>query len=370
MADDVLEPTRTVLHVACNLGSGVAAVIASYAGLTPEYRHVLLADLDPSCPIEHLTSAMAEVLPLGSGAVERAWRIRSEVRRLAPDVIHAHSSYAGAFVRLAIADRDRIVHTPHCYGFTRRDLGWPARSVVWLAEAALSLRGRHVAACSPHEYRSARRLPGRRTVTYVPNAVPDRAPVPVVGHSSPLVVSVGRLCPQKSPELFAAAAELSRRRGLDLRWRWVGGGSPEYVDRLTRAGVEVTGWVPRERAWAHIAGAQVYVHTAAWESAPLTILEAAAAGVPVLARDHPALRLLGLRPLWTGVDEVVDILAGFPSAQVFAVAVAAGRELAAAHQPANQRAALLRVYAAVAAREGTPADLTPLGAGTRARRST
>ncbi len=334
-----------VLHVACNLGSGVAAVIGSYATLTPEYQHRLLAETDPSCPVGDLGTGMVEVIRLERGRTGRAAQIREVVRRLQPDVIHAHSSYAGLFVRLAIGERDRIVHTPHCYGFHRSDLGWPTRRAIWLAEAALSYRGGYVAACSPHEYASARRLPAPRVVSYVPNAVPIRAIDPYrPSDGPPLVLGAGRLCKQKAPDLFAAAAELGRRRGLALRWQWVGGGDPEYAEQLQAAGVDVTGWLPHAAACSLIGRAQVYVHTAAWESAPLTVLEAAAAGVPILAREHPALRLLGVRPLWRQVPELVDMLATYPRGRPFAEAAAAGREVATAHRPAAQRAALLAVY--------------------------
>ena len=48
------DPRPTVLHVACNLGSGVAAAIASYARRPPSIEHQLLAELDDRCPIDDL----------------------------------------------------------------------------------------------------------------------------------------------------------------------------------------------------------------------------------------------------------------------------------------------------------------------------
>jgi glycosyltransferase involved in cell wall biosynthesis len=355
-----------VLHVACNLGSGVAAAIASYASVTPEFDHRLLCDVDPECAVDELTAAVDEVIQLAPGRRGRVAQIRDVVRRLDPAVIHAHSSYAGGYVRLAVRDRRRIVHTPHCYAFYRRDLGRPARGVLWLAEAALSYRGSIVAACSPLEYDAARALPARRTVVYVPNAAPtplrsaparlSSAPEPRRDPTAPgleqpgpaRVVASGRLCAQKAPDVFAAAAELSRCRGLDLRWQWVGGGQQAFAAKLESAGVEVTGWLPRDSARLLVERADVYVHSAAWESAPLTVLEAVGAEVPVLARDHSAMRRLGLRPLWASVEALVDILATYPSGPAFVEAATAGRRIAAAHQLSAQRAALLEVYARAA----------------------
>ena len=55
------------------------------------------------------------------------------------------------------------------------------------------------------------------------------------------------------------------------------------------AGVEVTGWLEQDVAVKEIADCDVYLHTAAWEGYPMTILEAFELGMPVVARTIHAL---------------------------------------------------------------------------------
>ena len=47
----------------------------------------------------------------------------------------------------------------------------------------------------------------------------------------------------------------------------------------------VTGWLSRDDALRALASAHVYLHTAAWEGMPVTVLEAAAVGMPVIVRS-------------------------------------------------------------------------------------
>src|SRR5215218_2275472 len=113
---------------------------------------------------------------------------------------------------------------------------------------------------------------------------------------------LGRLLPQKGPNFFRRAVELSQALALPLRWIWVGGGEAADERALRDAGAEVTGWLSRSQALGWLATADVYVHTASWEGLPVSVLEAAALeslGLPLLCTSPEAL-VAALRPL---VDE-------------------------------------------------------------------
>jgi glycosyltransferase involved in cell wall biosynthesis len=152
-----------------------------------------------------------------------------------------------------------------------------------------------IAALTPYEVDLAHRLGA--TADYVPNVV--RLPADLVrgaDHERRRVVTIGRITNQKDPAFFLEVKAAADASLPGLAWTWVGAGDPGTAIRLSEAGVQVTGWVPRAEALVLLVTAHVYLHTAAWEGSPITLLEAADLGVPVVARSIPALDSLGYDP--------------------------------------------------------------------------
>ncbi|MBC9719617.1 glycosyltransferase family 4 protein [Streptomyces sp. TRM66268-LWL] len=286
-----------VLHVSESWGGGVISAVADYLEVTPEYDHWLLvaapANVDTQQP---LPSNLVGTLRMPAGHLQRIRAISSAYSLIQPDIVHAHSSYAGFYVRSCLTVPSvKIAYTPHCYAFERRDLSRAARTAAEWAEKVLAHRTGIVAAVSPRESILARSLRSDQQVWYVPN----RAPVNSVCASNstagvPRIVTVGRISPQKDPAFFADAARAASAMGGKSKWIWVGGGDEHAQELLRTAGVEVTGWLPRSEALALLGSATTYVHTAAWEGAPLSVIEAAQAGLVVVARSIPALESLSL----------------------------------------------------------------------------
>jgi glycosyltransferase involved in cell wall biosynthesis len=292
-----------VLHVVESLGSGVATALEDYVRSTPAYLHIVLGWRRSGAQTgDALDRATARVLSLPRGRAAQFYAVHRWIRALRPDIVHAHSSYAGLYVRLAMPRcRGSVVYTPHGFAFERRDISRLKRAVFWLAEALCSLGGGQIAAVSPREAELARRLPGRLAVTYIPNVVRvDGQPFRVVdsraGKERHLrVVTVGRISAQKDPTFLCRAARATQ--DAPVRWIWIGGGEAADERAIRDAGVEVTGWLPRSLALSELARADVYVHTAAWEGSPISVLEAAALGLPIVARRSPALSALELPQL-------------------------------------------------------------------------
>jgi glycosyltransferase involved in cell wall biosynthesis len=301
-----------VLHVVEAYGGGVAAVLNDYVASLPDVEHVVLAYRRPGSQIGDGLIGHAKLIDMPSGVLAQIRTVRRAIKDLRPDVIHAHSSYAGAYVRAAAARRGaRIVYSPHCYAFQRRDVPGIVRALYWLLEAVLSLRTDGVAAVGEWEQVLARRLPRPKTVVLVPHHV--QLPTDLVNHAEAdggPVVAVGRIRPQKDPAFFASAARDARLLGGNREWRWVGGGD-ESLERLLRdSGVTVTGWQPRETVLRELANAHAYVHTAAWEGNPVTVLEAASVGLPIVARDIPPVRHAGVdRLAATPIEMAQQVLA-------------------------------------------------------------
>jgi glycosyltransferase involved in cell wall biosynthesis len=210
-------------------------------------------------------------------------------RRLRPDIVHAHSSKAGALGRLAaaLAGVPIRVFTVHgwafgayeglqgrCYLSLERWLSRLTTSVVCVSVAVREL-GLAARACQP----------GQTVVIH--NAV-DVASFPELrrGPGSPRVISVGRFAFPKDFDTLASA--LARIR-LDYRAVLVGDG-PELLQ--VSAALRRHGLIPRvellgaRRDVPHLlASADIFVLSSRSEGFPVSILEAMAAGLPVLASD-------------------------------------------------------------------------------------
>lgn len=256
-------------------------------------------------------SGPARTLLPALGASLAAWR---------PDVVHLHSTIAGLAVRGLPRALPPLVYTPHCYAFLRQDLPRAARLAVLAAEKALAPRLSAVVGVSPHELSWARRLSASTPRCLVSNwadlgdGEAPASPAPPALRTDPdgplRVVGVGRLSPQKDPQQFADVVRALHERGRDVEAVWLGDGDEALAAALTGAGVTVSGWVPRSEVVARIRAADVLLHTAAWEAAPLVVFEALALGTPVLARELPQYAgLLSSDMLYRSVAEATSALA-------------------------------------------------------------
>lgn len=99
-----------------------------------------------------------------------------------------------------------------------------------------------------------------------------------------LVTMVARLTAQKAPQHFLDIATDMKRRHQNLRFLWVGDGdfAKEWDHVVSERGLKdsVTriGWQDDVQPW--LAAADAYLHTAAYEGLPLSILEALSFGLP------------------------------------------------------------------------------------------
>lgn len=333
-----------VLHVVEAVGGGTLSAVLSMVDATPELEHHLVVwprREHAAAGMEPAAFSGVHVLPSGLPRAVHALRTTVAARR--PDVVHAHSSYAGMLVRSAGLDT-RIAYSPHCFGFERHDLSATGRAGVRRIERALVRRTDVLVACSPHEARLAEEL-GHQRVVLVPNRA-LRPPAATARPGHPLrAVAVGRIGAQKDWRfLLAVKASYQRRYDVPVTWQWLGNGDAEGRSALRAAGVEVSGWLPRPRVLQQLATAQAYVHTAAWEAAPVSILEAAAVGLPVLARSIPTLESLAVPGLGATPADLADGLAALHDPVLWAAARASSQQFSAAHTAADQRVALEAAY--------------------------
>jgi glycosyltransferase involved in cell wall biosynthesis len=210
--------------------------------------------------------------------------------RLRPDVVHANSSKAGILGRIAATLTGVPVRVFTVHGWAFRAYDPPASTLYLWADRAMRRLTTRIVCVAESELSSgvaARTCDPARTVV-IPNGVPlDR---PQRRHPARLdepatILSVGRLrAPKDFLTLVRAAARLPAR---SARVRIVGDGPDRTeleaeIDRLALDGtVELMG----ERADVPelLAAADVFVLPSRSEGMPMSVLEAMAAGLPVVA---------------------------------------------------------------------------------------
>jgi len=236
--------------------------------------------------------------------VEALFRLRSYMAARRIDVVHTHSSKAGILGRLAahLAGVPLVVHTVHGWSFNDTQSRMRRRAYVGFERLAAGFTDRIVVVSSKNrekglslgigrpdrykvvhsgidvdEFRQAEtdRRSVRRSLGYDPDHV-------VVG-------TVACLKPQKAPLDFVRAAAEAYSRDDRLRFFIAGDGPlrPAVEAEIGRLGlgdvVQLLGW--RRDVVDLLHAMDVFLLTSLFEGLPRSVLQAMAAGVPVVATD-------------------------------------------------------------------------------------
>jgi glycosyltransferase involved in cell wall biosynthesis len=301
-----------ILHISESYAGGVGASIRDYVRNSPEVEHHLLYVDRKDAPLDKgdlACFARAKLLP--GGHLSRVVAVRNTVRERRYAAIHAHSSFAGVYGRLAVRNRtDRpLIYTPHCYAFERRDIGATARAIFRTIEWVLALNTAVFAGCSPREVALSHWPLSSAHTVYLPNVPPSDVPpprAPVL--REPLVIAgAGRAGAQKDPDFFFECIEALRAAGMAIEPRWIGGGT-HLGERCAKHGVHLTGWLTRQDALVALSDADIYVHSARWEGFPIAVLEAITMDVPTIVRSIPAFQGAALPLMFERPQQLPDLV--------------------------------------------------------------
>jgi glycosyltransferase involved in cell wall biosynthesis len=219
------------------------------------------------------------------------WRLVREIRSWRPDIVHCHSSKAGAVGRVAA----RLAGTGAKTVFTPNVLSIFAGKIYFPIEASLApLTDVMVASCAgeARDFRQLRFFGGSeiRTIPLCVDTSLFPPPSPRERRGPLQIVSCGRICPQKGSLLFFQTALAAQRAGLDWKFIWVGDyyGSDSESDacrELVKAhpemNLEITGWLddPRSR----LAEADIFLLLSRYESFGFVTAETMLLEKPVVA---------------------------------------------------------------------------------------
>lgn len=212
----------------------------------------------------------------------------SLMRRERPDIVHANSSKAGVLGRLAaVAARVPIrIFTVHGWAFTAYS-GPPSWAYLWADR--LAGRWTTVTICVAEHERSngiaARTCRSDRTVV-IPNAVDvAAAPTADMNGSTARLVTVGRLKAPKDYSTLARAYAALPSGSFEALIVGDGPDRPQVESELVRLRLANAVRLLGERTDVPelLAGSDVFVLSSASEGLPLSVAEAMAAGLPVVA---------------------------------------------------------------------------------------
>lgn len=290
-----------VVHVAQTIAGGIASYfeeIAAYqseafgAGnvsfLVPAGSEVHLPCVDPAQIVSFSPAGRrpGALLSLGHAA-------RQIIRRLRPDVLHLHSSFAGAVVRTVLRGRNRprIIYCPHGWSFAM-EASTPAKLAYAAVERQLARRTDLILVNSVSEYELAVRfgLPAHK-LSIVHNGI-AWAPAPRRRQRGGelRLAFIGRHDRQKGLDILLDA--ISRFELSHMQFHIVGEsvvGRTASRDAPTGSNLIYHGWLSRAETLELLHDVDAVVMPSRWEAFGLVAVEAMRAGVAVIGSNRGAL---------------------------------------------------------------------------------
>ena len=278
------ENRKRLLYIVESMGGGVFTYIVYMANeLVHKYDVYVAYGLRPQTPgdyrtyfdprvhliqVENFTRSIDPVRDV------KAFReIRGIANRLHPDLIHLHSSKAGALGRIAFSGKKiPLFYTPHGYSFLMNDCSRTKRMLYYLIEWTLAKRKCVTLSCSEGEHRETRKLTGR--AEQVDSGINTEELDAIVSSAGEMkehpftVFTLGRITYPKNPELFNEIA----KKLPEVSFLWIGDG--ELRGQLTAENITITGWMDRKQAIRESIKTDVFILPSRWEGLPMSLLEA------------------------------------------------------------------------------------------------
>jgi glycosyltransferase involved in cell wall biosynthesis len=293
-------------------GSGRHAVdLAAGLASAGHEVHVLYSRVRAEARFEHAlrsvrgiaVDALDMARMFGPGDVGAMRLIRRYVAAHGPfDIVHGHSTKA---IIACVATADLPVgriFTPHALRSSDPTLPAPARIACGLVESLLARFATAVIAVSEEEWRHARRIgiPSRKLRLVANGIAGDSLPSRPearrrlgIAADDVCIGFVGRLARQKAPHRLIEAAAAIVAAHPNLRVCFVGDGPLDVELRALAQRLGIAGrivWCGPANGQAAMPAFDVFALPSLYEGMPYVLLEAAAAGLPIVAADVGGVR--------------------------------------------------------------------------------
>jgi glycosyltransferase involved in cell wall biosynthesis len=290
---------KVVLHVTDCLNAGVGAGIAFTIKAAKSVSHMILWDTHGDAPKFDFKNDCQPIVEIAwkGNVFEKIIMLFRVVKKLKPDVIHAHSTLAGLLVRLLFG-RKRIMYSPHCFSFQRLDLSIAPRVGLLIIEFLNSFKTSTYVCNWPNEMIISTRISkiSRSKVIMVP--LFDLEKLTHAEYSPKKMRSdfgiVGRIRPQKDPKfLIEVKNEYEGICGKEMVVNWLGSGDFNLQENLIENNVGIHPWVEPGQTSSFYKSIGSLVITSSWESGPLVLIEALNEGTPCILRMNSSTEAFG-----------------------------------------------------------------------------
>jgi len=211
-------------------------------------------------------------------------KLRKELQKINPDIVHLHSSKAGVLGRISsflLFKKKKIYYAPHGYAFLRTDISNKAKKLYSTIENSFQrLFGGTIIACGDTEFEIAKKIGPSKLIR---NGVDlDEIRHYFLPHqNTKLTIAIlGRITAARNPQLFNEIA----LRFPDFDFIWIGGGELNHL--LTAPNITITGWIlDKKTVFSTLNAIDIYLQTSLWEGLPIAVLEAMVLEKPVIATN-------------------------------------------------------------------------------------
>jgi glycosyltransferase involved in cell wall biosynthesis len=225
--------------------------------------------------------------PVGLGRLVTA--ARRIIKQTNPDIVHAHSTWAGFAVRtamLAAPRRPKIVYCPHSWAFTRES-GRVMNASVAAMERLLSRVTDRIVCVSNAEKRQGVEAGIRADkMQVIENGIKDDGAVPSTRPShnkEKTVLFVGRFDHQKGFDVYLNVLRELKGEAVGIAVGDYLVGSGDHVEPPDN--ITLMGWRKRDEVRPLFAEADLMLMPSRWEGLPIVALEAMRDGLPLFATN-------------------------------------------------------------------------------------
>lgn len=289
-----------------------------------------------------------------------ALRLRRLIAEEGPyDVVHAHSSKAGALARAVTSPRSLRIYTPHAFRTMDPAIGRKGSLVYGSIETLLArVLTDGVIAVSREEYDHALALGIPKSKLFlVLNGVAgwppiDRAAVRrdlEIPPDAIVVGFVGRMSDQKNPLRFVEALRIAHARDPRIVGVMIGDG--ELFPEVTRTAPPHVRLLGSRDARRYLEAFDLFAMTSNYEAMPYVLIEALFAGLPIVATRVGGTAATvragengALVPIDASPRDFADALLPFVDADRLAAQSAASRRLAEGFTTAKMAQETVAVY--------------------------